>query len=194
MILNRLELLYNSMTSQGITRCRFSYRLRHLQFSIIFLADYDPMELLFGCHAENIFFTSRVWKKNFALNTYLGDAYLPLVRALGLKPDPSNPYSPKAFFEEFNKHIPGTTTPRAVPTQREIAENSKDIEDSEKIYFFGWIMHDGKTSKPRVENLEKTKRICGIQIYEVCKLNLISSRWTEDAEKAIAFYLPTIKS
>lgn len=72
-------------------------------------------------------------------------------------------------------------------TVTDIASISRDVEDAHKIYFLGWLSHDGLRSGPSPDNLAKTKRICGRATYDTCLRHHISSRWT-DIEKLVQQY------
>lgn len=189
MKIERLERLHSNMKAQGITKTKFEFRFRNLLFSVIYIAEQFPHELLFGCRAHNLFFVIEV-SRDFTIGTYLGDSYRALLDALGLKPNPNNRFSPNVFFEEFKTSIPQTTSPANVPTVTEIASNRRDVEDSVKIYFLGWLSHDGVRSHPSASNLAKTKRICGHATYDTCLRNHISSRWTDIEELAQQYHEP----
>lgn len=67
------------------------------------------------------------------------------------------------------------------------------MEEAEKIYFCGWFDNDKVGKKVRPENLEKTKEILGTDAYLMCKKNNISSKWTDDKDGAIEYFLPNEK-
>jgi hypothetical protein len=189
MKLERLAHLHNNMKAQGMTKTKFEFRFRSLVFSVIYIAEQFPHELLFGCRAHNLFFVVEV-SRDFTIGTYLGDAYGALLEALGIKPNPSNRFSPNIFFEEFKAAIPLSTSPANSPTVTDIALNRRDVEDSAKIYFLGWLPHDGVRSRPSASNLAKTKLICGHATYDTCLRNHISSRWTDIEDLAQQYHEP----
>jgi hypothetical protein len=189
MKLERLALLYRSMSGQGMTKTRFEFRFRNLVFSVVYIAEQFPHELLFGCRAHDLFLVVRV-PHDFTIGTYLGDSYKALLDALGVQPNSNNQFSPNVFFEEFKAAIPQTTTPANIPTITDIASVSRDVEDADKIYFLGWLSHDGIRSRPSASNLAKTKRICGQAAYDTCYRNHISSRWTDLEELAQQYHEP----
>ncbi len=191
MKLESLSQLYNNMKAQGLTKTKFDFRFRTLLFSVIYVAEQFPHELLFGCRTSNLFFVVRV-SKNFEVSTHLGENYSVLVKALGLHSDPSNPFSPNVLFEGLKAAIPLTTTAANTPNIVEIASLSRDVENADKIYFIGWLNHDGISSKPSLENLAKTKRICGQVAYETCIQHHISSRWTDDIGRALPYTVPVV--
>lgn len=189
MKLNRLEILHQDMISQGIIKTRFVFNFRNLQFSVVYIADNFPHTFLFGCVAHNLFFVLNV-NDRYEISTFLGDNYPPLLNALNLNYDPNNPFSANVFFEEFSKIIPITANVANTPTMTDIAILSRDVEEAHKIHFCGWRPHDGVTSNARPGNLHKTLRICGSAAHDVCNAHNISSRWTDDATKAVPYYPP----
>jgi len=191
MKLKNISLLYSNMKTQKLSKTKFEFRFRTLLFSVIYIAEQFPHELLFGCRAHNLFFVVQV-SKDFTISTYLGDSYGALIRALNLRSDSDNPFSPNVFFNEFQLAIPCATTAANTPTMIEIASSSRDVEEADKIYFYGWLNHDGVNSKPSPENLLKTKRICGNTTHQICHRYLISSRWTDDESKAKQYFEPTV--
>jgi len=186
MKLERLALLYDNMMAHGITKAMFDFSFRNLLFSVIYIAEQFPNEILFGCRAKKLFFVVQV-QRDFTIATYLGDSYRALMEALDLHPNPDNPFSPNVFFVEFKDAIPQSVTSANVPTVTDIASISRDVEEAHKIYFLGWLQHDGIRSKPSLDNLAKTKRICGHATYNTCVRHHISSRWT-DIEKLAQQY------
>lgn len=190
MKLDNLALLYANMKAQGIIKTKFDFPFRNLLFSVVYIAEQFPNELLFGCRAHNLFFVVQV-PRNFVIGTHLGENYNALVNALGLRPNADNKFSPNVFFEEFKKTIPQTATMANVPTITDLASISRDVEEAHKIYFLGWGPHDGIRSKPTVENLAKTKRICGHAAHDFCRSHHISSRWTDNETMAQQYHEPT---
>lgn len=189
MKLDRLAYLYRSMSDQGMTKTKIEFQFRNLMFSVIYIAEQFPHELLFGCRAHNLFFVVEV-SDDFTIGTYLRDSYRALLDALGVQPNPNNPFSSNAFFEEFRAAIPMNTFPANIPSVTDIASNRRDVEDADKIYFLGWLQHDGIRSHPSASNLEKTKRICGHATHDTCLRNHISSRWTDIEELAQQYHEP----
>lgn len=177
MKLENLQQLNNNMFKQQITKTKFDFTFRHLFFSVIYIAEQFPHELLFGCKTHNLFFVVSV-DKNFTISTYLGDGYLDLLNALDLKSNNANRFSPNVFFGAFKDAIPTSTTNANNPTMNEMAAISRDVEESDKEYFLGWLSHDGIKSNPSRENLAKTRRICGYDEYQIFAKHKISSRWT----------------
>lgn len=191
MKLDRLEQLHNNMKSQGIQKVKFDFTFRTLSFSVIYIAESFPHELLFGCRGHNLFFVVDV-PRDFTILTHLKDAFQPLCDALELKFDPKNPFSANVFFHAFKDVIPITASPSNVPTITDIASNRKDVEEAHKIHFCGWIHHDGISSNATPSNLAKTKRICGEATYNCCSDHNISSKWTDNKELAQKYHEPPV--
>jgi len=191
MKLDSLALLHANMKAQGITKTKFDFYFRNLLFSVIYIAEQLPNELLFGCRAHNLFFVVPV-SHDFVIGTHLGENYNALMDALGLRhPNPGNRFSPNVFFEEFKNAIPQTTTKVNVPTITDISSISRDVEEAHKIYFLGWLPHDGVSSKPTAENLAKTKRICGHATHDFCYRHHISSKWSDIEKLAQQYHEPS---
>ncbi len=191
MRLERLKDLHADMLRQGMTRTKFDFVFRNLSFSVIYIADKFPHELLFGCRAHDIFFVVSV-NSNYEIKPYIGDCYSSLVKALGLEYDPNNKFKPSVLFDDFAQKIPLKTSPANAPSIIDIAANSKDVEESTKIYFVEWKVRDGIKMSVTPKNLSKTKRICGVDAHEFCKRHNISSCWTDDKSKAKQYRAPAI--
>lgn len=189
MKLKNIAKLHCNMLSQGLTKTKYDFRFRTLLFSVIYIAEEFPHELLFGCHSHNLFFVVKV-EDNYNIIAYM-ECYKELVKALGLRWDPLHPFKPTIFFEEFDDATPLVTTPINIPTMLDIAICSRDVEDAMKIYFFGWKNHLNE-SRPSKDNLTKTHRICGRATFNICKKYKISSRWTDDPKNANKYHEPNI--
>lgn len=59
-----------------------------------------------------------------------------------------------------------------------------NIDEGSKAYFFCWSRSlSGR--KPTKKNLEKTKTFFGEEVYLICKINNVSSRWKDKPKKAL---------
>lgn len=189
MQLRNLAILHADMTRQSIAKCKFDFQFRTLNFAVIYLAESFPYTVLFGCRAHNLFFVLDV-RADYIISAYLGENYERLLDALRLRPDPSNPFSPRVFFEAFDEATPLQVSLTIAPTLYDVAALSRDIDAAHKVYFIGWAAHDGIASRPTERNLEKTRRICGENAHRVCRTNNISSRWTDNPRLAKAYSEP----
>ncbi|EOP32245.1 MULTISPECIES: DUF6037 family protein [Bacillus] len=189
MKLTGLEPLYQSMRAQKMTRTKFKITINKAIFSIIYFIDSKPHKLAIGIHAKNVFFEIPV-NKGFTIKAYIDKHYKDVYEALGLSPNSTNPFSSRAFFEEINKRIPTTTNPGNTPKPRDVIYFRKDVEEAEKIYFFGWKDNDIRGEKLSDENLHKTRQLLDEKAYIMCKTYNISSRWTDDSAKEVAYTSP----
>ncbi|AMP75132.1 DUF6037 family protein [Ralstonia solanacearum] len=191
MKLDGLAPLYKDMRAKKLERIRFDYRHGRVSFDVFFFIDGSPYQLLFGARGYNVAFEIDV-EKGFKIVPRIKDedAYKALCNALGLVFNPGNPFSPKAFFEDFSGHIPD-----AVPADHEVRPQDvvrfrRDVEEAHKVYFCGW--HDNTLRKEHVrpKNLRKTRELLGQKMYEFCKAKNMSSCWTDDPQGAIPVTLP----
>lgn len=142
MRLNGLEPLYRSMRSESIDRYRFRYRRNNVEFDIFFLIDETPFQLLFGVLMKNFSFILSV-ERGFYINSKLEpEDLIGLCKVLGLRPNPENRFSTRAFFEEFNQCIPAQADRKKVFAPHEIACYYPKLEEADKKYFWGWRHND----------------------------------------------------
>lgn len=188
MVLKNLPLLYQNMKDQNIDRIMFNFDFRNLRFSVIYIAEEFPHELLFGCVAHNLTIIITV-DKDFRISTYI-DNYQQLLNALQLKFDPDKKFTPSVLFEAFDETTPTSTAGLKRPTISDIAINRRDVEESEKIYFLKWRSHNGIDSRPTQKNLEKTRKICGLAAYDFCRRHNISSCWTDQKHLQQQYHFP----
>ena len=103
---------------------------------------------------------------------------------VGLKYDPNNPFSTNSFFEEFNKKIPHQISSYQKAYRDKLILSSHSIEESEKLYFNGFIewekIDSGK--KRSHENLEKT-RLLFPKRYNQIKDRNVSIRYSSIKSK-----------
>jgi methylthioribose-1-phosphate isomerase len=157
---------------------------------VIYLNDCSPQELVFGCQHHNIFFKVAVYS-NYNIGVMIADqAFFAIRDLLRTNETSSAALLSKDIFVDFAPKIPVAANRAGVPTHEEILNNSRDVEESEKIYFCGWLIHDGVTSRPTPANLAKTMRACGQEFFEFCKKYNISSRWTDIISKRVALTHP----
>ncbi|MGQ9373641.1 DUF6037 family protein [Acinetobacter tandoii] len=182
--------LFESMKSQKIQRYKFEFKRNNVSFDVIFFTDSSPYILLFGARGHNFSFEIEV-HKGFRIKTMLDkDIFKKLQQVLGLQFDPNNKFSMNAFFEDFNKKIPAIANFKNVPKPHEIALYSRDVEESHKIYFMGWLDNTIRGDSVTEKNLEKTERLLGYKTYLTCKSKNLSSRWTDQEHLAKEFINP----
>ena len=185
--------LYKSMRSQGIERTKFRYQHNHLLFDCFFFIDTvpEPFELVLGCIGHDFAIYVKVLK-GFEIRTYIEpeEAFRALTKALKQGKGSEHVFSAKEFFEEFNRAIPQHAQPDAVPTPQDVARIYPDIEDALKVHFCGWLDNNKAATTVQPKNLEKTRRYFGQRIFEMAKKRNLSSKWTDDPDKAIRFHEP----
>ena len=190
MKLSGIQSLYNDMRKQSIDRYRFDYKNGKGHFDIFFFIDEQPFILLFGAKGGNFSFEMQV-KKGFEIHTMLDKETLnKLLDFLGIKHSSENPFSTNNFFQDFNQNIPASANLSNIPKPQQIIKYRKNVEESEKIYFWKWLDNTKQSNNVSAENLEKTKQILGAKAYERCKKKNISSCWTDSESKEKAVTLP----
>jgi len=181
MKLDHLENLYRDMTKLHIDRYRFTYTYGNSTFDVFFFADERPFTLLFGLRGENFSFKIEVQKGFIIKVSFDKDTYYKLIDFLKITSSSKNPFTPKSFLIDFNKHIPKTANVNNIPKPQEILRYRNNIEEAHKIYFWQWRNNTIRGQQVSVENLNKTKQLLGYQAYEICRNRNISSCWTDDS-------------
>jgi hypothetical protein len=178
------------MQDQEIDRYRFGYANGKAAFDVFFFIDEIPFILLFGVKGDNYCFEIEILK-GFQINLPLcKEIYTNLCRILGLKYDPSNRFSPKDFFEQFNTFIPSIANKTSEAKPHEFAKYYPHIEEANKVYFLGWRDNKIRGEKVTPENLLKTRKLLGSKVSEMSLSKNISSCWTDDPAKTKMFFLP----
>lgn len=182
--LNSLRLLHRSMKARCIVRCRFPFHRNHKEFDVFFFADMEPYELMFGLVGDRWSMTVKMLE-GYRVDTWLGENYDKLCKALGLKYDPNNPFRPKDFFEDLNRAIPREASRGREVKPQDVARYLSNVEEADKIYFSGWRPHQDPEVRDVTErNLEKTRLLLGEDAYRLCLKHRISSAWSADCRKA----------
>ncbi|BCN08303.1 hypothetical protein RPSD_01880 [Ralstonia solanacearum] len=190
MKLDGLEPLYQDMQAKKLDRIRFDYRHGRVSFDVYFFIDGPTYQLLFGARGHNVAFEIKV-DRNFEIWPRLDDDdYKALCKALGLTYDPANPFSPRAFFEDFAKHIPSAVPANHTVNPQDLVRFRRDVEEADKVYFCGWRDNTVRCETVTEKNLHKTRELLGEKAYTTCEARNISSCWTDDRTKAITFTLP----
>jgi len=190
MKLNGLYNLYKDMKKNNIERYRFDYKNGKGNFDIFFFIDENPFILLFGAKGGNFSFEIEV-KNGFTIDTKLDkETYKKLIKFLGIEYSEVDPFSTFKFFEDFNLNIPNKLNVSNIAKPHEVIKYRKNVEESDKIYFWKWLDNTKQGNEVSIENLEKTKRILGEKAYLRCKEKKISSCWTDDENKKREFVLP----
>lgn len=191
MHLNGLQPLYRSMRDQDMGRTKFRYQHNHLVFECLFFADVKPFELIMGCLGYNFAIFLEV-RDGFKIRPYIEpkETFFALRNALFQGQGSTNRFDPLAFFTEFNRHIPNHAVPGHTPTPDDVVRYYPDIEDANKRFFCGWLDNTKQGNQVSATNLAKTRRLLGQRAHDLALRRNLSTRWTHEQSKAIAFFLP----
>lgn len=178
--LGRLRPFHQAMRKQGLSRAAFSYRNNKATLEVVFIVDESPYVLHIATRGVHPFAFEVDVLPGYQVVPYLGDAFRPLLDALGVEWNPTNRFSTTAFFRELDSNVPhGMVKPvEAEPHQLTLRRES--VEESEKVYFIGWTCH-GEGRHVTTENLNKTKRLIGKMSAARCARQNVSSNWTADS-------------
>jgi hypothetical protein len=192
MRLTGLQPLYRSMRAQDMERTKFRYQHNHLVFDCLFFIDTEPhFELVMGCLGHNFTIFVEV-RKGFEITPYIEpkETFLALRNALFQGMGSTNKFDPMAFFTEFNRHIPNHTSPDQAPTPDDVGRHYPDIEEADKRFFCGWLDNTKQGNHVSPSNLAKTRRLLGQRAHDLAQRRNLSTRWTHEQSKAIAFFMP----
>ena len=189
-VLNGLDPLVRQMRQLDLARIRFPYRHGRVNFDVFFFIDETPWCLLFGAKAYNLAFEVTV-RPGFEADTNLTrETYKGLCEAPGLTYDPANKFSPRAFLEDFGRALPSVLSAKAALQPHELAPYRNNVEESEKIYFCGWLDNTQRGGQVSEGNLRKTSDWLGAATSQRCRQKNLSSRWSADASMAITYTPP----
>ncbi len=183
--------IYNQMRRNKIFRYKFAYTVNKVEFDIFFFIDSSPYVILFGSKLTNFSFSIELEQGFLIRSTKLSEKdYNTLCKLLGLTYDPNNPFSTNKFFSEFNLKIPEYIHIQANVLPEHIAKYVTLAEETDKIYFCGWLDNNKRNNHVQSSNLEKTRKLLGESAYKTCQEKNISSCWTDNKHKSIHFELP----
>jgi len=189
MIFDGLIPLHASMQAQDISRYKFEYTHGRGQFDIFFFIDESPFKLLIGARGGNFAITVNVDVVTFKISTYIGK-FNELCEFLELEFKEGNPFSTNAFFADLNCNIPSTASRHNVPRPSEIAEYVDNVLEADKVHFVGWLDNNIQGNQVSEENLDKTRRLLGFDVYEICRRKNISSRWSPHERDSVEITTP----
>jgi hypothetical protein len=168
------------MKNQNIDRYRFDYQYGKAHFDVFFFIDESPFVLLFGAKGGKFSF-ERLVKNGFLLDIHLDHTtYKDLIKFLDIQG--KTPFSTLKFFQDFDSKIPTIAKKENTAKPEEIIKY-RSVEEAEKIYFWKWLNNEKQGNRVSEKNLEKTKKLLGLQTYMRCKEKNISSCWTDDISK-----------
>lgn len=185
-VMYNIRNLYNDMRHKGKTQEKFSFKIKHITFEVIFLIDRSPFELLIGVVGEQLAFTLEMGT-GFKV-PFLPDDVFRTIRDL-LKLNPSGEsFTSFKFLRELDSSSPACcTTYRVQP--HEVARYKSDIPDEKKIYFIGW--NDHQLDKRHAQNFAKTRKLMGDDVADFCEAHNISSRWSDKKRDAVQYKEPS---
>ncbi|MFL9583442.1 DUF6037 family protein [Stenotrophomonas sp. AB1(2024)] len=191
MRMDGLARLHASMQAIGLTRAKFRVRHNHLTFAGLFLADVTPYELALACLGHDFVLIFDV-TRDYEVSAYLGEQYGALAAALGTGAGSGNPLRSSDFLREIDDALPRTVGPGDRPTTADVVHVYRDMEEADKMHLCGW--RDNTVRKERVSatNLAKTRRLLGQDAYDLCRRRNLSTCWTDDPGRAIAYTLPAL--
>jgi hypothetical protein len=175
------------MGRAGITRYRWRFERGPATLEAIFIMGTgdEPWELLLGAIGTDFAITLLV-QRGFLVEAELPNPdYRALCRALQLNFDQNNHFKPTDFFADLNRNIPQSVDLATGHVQpHHVLAYRKDVDEADKKFFCGWkdnTLTDEQVSEP---NLKKTLEAFKQRIYEFCRRQNISSRWTADQRYA----------
>ena len=66
----------------------------------------------------------------------------------------------------------------------------RDIEEANRVYFFGWQDNSQQGHQVSEKNLAKTRRLLGQLAHDFSQRRNQSTRWTDQEDKAKVFFIP----
>lgn len=178
-----LDVLFNEMKNDNNPdqpnrfRRQFQITYNEVDADVIFVADTNPFTLNFGIHDKNIFFTIPV-ERGFLVKTFLDKDLLHLIYlAFEIKYDEDNKFSTKNFIEALSKKMPCHINQTHPTKPIDLAPHNRDVDEVERIYFVSF--KNNNTQNHQVRNLDKTLKMMGLEAYEFCKANNMSTCWSD---------------
>lgn len=149
---------------------------------MFFFVDSSPYALLFGARGHSFAFELAV-KNGYWVDTSLPpDEYSALCKVLGLKYDPTNPFSLRAFVGEFAQTLPSRLPQESKVKPHQLAQYRPDVERAEGFCFCGWRDNTARGETVTDRNLQKTRSLLGEKIFKTCAIRNLSSCWTDDPD------------
>jgi hypothetical protein len=189
MILDGLIPLHGSMQAQSISRYKFEYTNGRGRFDVFFFIDEVPYKLLIGARGGNFAINLNVDSVTFEISTYI-DKFNQLCEFLGLEFKEGSPYSTSAFFSDLNSNIPNAASLHNIPKPSDIAQYIDNVLEADKVHFVGWLDNNIQGNQVSEQNLDKTRRLLGVDIYKICRHQNISSRWSPHERDSVAITTP----
>jgi hypothetical protein len=185
MVLDNLAFLDASMRAVDCRAARFTVRCDGAQFSVVYLNDTLPQELL-------IFrLDPKRWVRIAVQKGHDLDprAFRPLLEAHVAVDAPLTPELRRSL-DSFALAIPRVINGVERASPDVVLQHSLDVEEPTKVHFSGWQPLPGPECRAQNPKLQKTRRAFGQDVYELCLHLHVSSQWTEDIKQRVAFALP----
>lgn len=171
--------LYHEMKTADQLRQQFTFEYNGVVADVMFFIDSSPFELLFGILTTQESFSIAVNEGFIVPNYFDNNLYMQIVRIFKIQNSPGHTFGPSDFWNAFSPQVPHHVKATRPVTPKDIATYKKDIEESDRLYFCGFI--DQSKTGHNVRNLEKTRTLMGEQAYQICKRKRISTKWTDKA-------------
>jgi hypothetical protein len=181
--------LLSDMGKNKATMDKFRFTYNKVEFEVIIFIDRTPFELLFGILDRNFSFILEL-RNGYQLSSLSNQDFYSLCRILNLKPGKET-FTSFKFLKYFASCLPTHYSKKSVQPHEIAWHKAKHVPESEKIYFCGWRTYS-QDSPHSAKNFEKTKEFLGESVYEFCKNNNISSRWTDEPSKRRNYYSPDL--
>ncbi len=179
----KLKDLYYKMKEDEIKRYKFRFIYNEVVFDVIFFCDETPFNLLFGALGTGFSFEANV-NKGFDIDIVLpAEKYNKLKEILNIPRFGKSPFKMSDFFKSFCTNIPEYKPNNPKVRPQDVAVYRRNVDEANKIYFYGWKENNLTNEEVSDENLEKTKLLIGVDTYYICKRKNISSRWTDNPDK-----------
>lgn len=160
----------------NVGRAAFGFRANRAELEVVFVIDVAPNALLIGVSSARPYAFRIDVTDGCEVVPHLKEHYGKLLDALGIEPNPANPFGTIKFFRQLDDHVP--QRPSGVFQSPElVARLWNDFEESDKSFFVGWVAHnDGR--HVTAGNLAKTDLLLGRDVADFCRRHNISSRWS----------------
>lgn len=187
MKLVEIKPLLSDMGKNQATVDKFKFTFNKVEFEVLFFTDRTPFQLLFGVIEKNFSFILEL-KSGYQLSSLSDKDFYTLCDILNLKPS-KEIFTSSKFLNFFASHIPKHFSGKRVQPHEIARYKAGHVPEPEKKYFLGWQTY-APNSLHSAKNFEKTKEFLGESVYQFCKKNNISSKWTADPTKRIYYTSP----
>lgn len=174
------------MRKSGKLREKFHFSFKNIKFTIIFLIDRSPFELLIGAVGTQ-WATVLTMSNGFNITGMADKDFFELRNLLNLNSKKfSEPFSSWTFIKIIESYAPAQCS-SYIFQPHDIAKY-KLSDNDKKIYFIGW--NDHIKDKRNAQNFDKTERLLGKNVADFCRENNISSMWSEIPSEHVSYIPP----